>query len=111
MAYAVTTDHAGFTITGTVLAREVVWVFISVQDLRGKVLAWRSLSVEDPDGGIRPNRTPAFVSQIDVPARTGFGALIIEVNAYNSLGRGIGSVRTIAGGPTRVVSLRTALTR
>jgi len=99
-------------VTGTVLVREVVWVFISIQDLQGGVVTWRSMSVEDPDGGIRPNKTPGFDVHIDLAPRPGAVAVQVEVTAYDNLGHEIGSVREVVGGPThRVIHLRTGLTR
>lgn len=97
LAYSVVGDGSGLTITGTVLARPTVWVFISIQNAAGDVLSWRSLSIEDANGGIRPDRTPAF--QVHVPLATADASrgVVVEVNAYNNIGRKIGAVRQAYG--------------
>ncbi|MBI3751146.1 MAG: hypothetical protein HY263_05765 [Chloroflexi bacterium] len=97
LAYAVARDGTGLTITGTILARPVVWVFISVQDGAGKVLTWRSLSVEDPKNDIRPDYAPAFEVRLPLAPSLAAGPVIIEVNAYNNIGRKVGSVRQALG--------------
>ena len=88
----------GVGVTGTVLSRSVVWVFVSVQDGAGAVQAWRSLSVEDPDGGIRPSLQPAFSVSLPLPpSARAMNLLWVEVNAYNAIGRKIGSIRQLFG--------------
>ena len=82
---------AGAAITGTVLSRQVVWVFVSVQDSAGAVRSWRSLSIEDQ--GFRPDHHPSFALDLDIPPTFEGAPLWIEANAYNSIGRKIGSVR------------------
>ena len=93
LAYEVSSDPTGLAITGTILARPAVWVFVSIQTLGGDVITWRSLSVEDPNGGIRPDRTPSFELHVPLAATLAGGPLVVEVNAYNNIGRKIGSVR------------------
>ena len=95
LAYTVARDSTGLTITGTILARPAVWVFISIQDPAGDVITWRSLSVEDPNGGIRPDRVPAFGVHVPLVASLAAGPVIVEVNAYSNIGRKIGSVRQV----------------
>jgi hypothetical protein len=98
VALSVSTLPSGVAVSGTILSRSVVWVFVSVQDEAGAVQAWRSLSVEDPDGGIRPSLQPAFAIQIDLPAPTATSGLLwVEANAYNSIGRKVGSARQAFG--------------
>lgn len=99
LAYDVSSDAAGLTITGTILARPAVWVFVSIQTVDGDVVTWRSLSVEDPNGGIRPDRTPSFELYVPLAATLATGPLVVEVNAYNNIGRKIGSVRRLFGDP------------
>jgi hypothetical protein len=106
LAYTLIGDAAGLTITGTSVAHPVVWIFISVQSPAGDVLSWRSMSVEDLDGGIRPDRSPSFQAHLAVPAARLGSPVIVEVKAYDDLGRQLGTVRSVipvfGRGPLRV---------
>lgn len=106
LAYTLAGDTTGITITGTSVAHPVVWVFISVQSAKGDVLSWRSMSVEDVDGGIRPDRSPSFQVHLAVPTAQLGAPVIVDVKAYDDLGRQIGTVRSIipvfGRGPLRV---------
>jgi hypothetical protein len=95
VAYSVTADGGGLTIAGTSVAHPVVWAFVSVHTANGQVLAWRSLAVEDKNGGIRPDRSPAFKARIVIPASALGGAVIVDVTAYDNLGRSMGTVRSV----------------
>lgn len=99
LAYTVVRDRTGLAIAGTILARTVVWVFVSVQDAAGDVLTWRSLSIEDQNNDIRLDHAPAFEISVPLAARLAGGLVIVEVNAYNNLGRKLGSVRQAIGFP------------
>ena len=98
VAMTVSSLGDGIGVTGTVLSRTVVWIFVSVEDGAGVVQAWRSLSVEDPNGGIRPTLQPAFAVRLPLSSTARATNLLwVEVNAYNSIGRKIGSVRQLFG--------------
>jgi hypothetical protein len=98
VAMTVSSLGDGIGVTGTVLSRTVVWIFVSVEDGAGVVQAWRSLSVEDPNGGIRPTLQPAFAVHLPLSSTARATNLLwVEVNAYNSIGRKIGSVRQLFG--------------
>jgi len=95
LAYAITTDASGMTITGTSVAHPVVLVFVSVRTGNGTAVAWRSLGVEDPNGGFRRDHAPVFVTHIALP-RTAIGSgLVVELTAFDDLGRNLGAVRSI----------------
>lgn len=95
LAYSITTDAHSLTITGTSVAHPVVLVFVSVRTGKGTALAWRSLAVEDPNGGLRRDRSPVFVTVVRVPPSTLGSGLVVELTAYDNLGRNLGAVRTI----------------
>jgi hypothetical protein len=106
IAYTLTGDTTGLSVIGTSVAHPVVWIFVSVQSARGDVLSWRSMSVEDLGGGIRPDRSPAFLAHLAVPLAQLGNPVIVEVKAYDNLGRQIGTVRSVipvfGRGPLRI---------
>jgi hypothetical protein len=95
LAYTVSVDGSGLTITGTSVAHRVVWAFVSVHTANGEVLGWRSIAVDDPDGGIRPDRSPTFRTRVPVPAAVLGSAVIVDVTAYDDRGRSLGTVRSV----------------
>lgn len=98
IAVSITPSARGVDLTGTVLSKAVVWVFVSVQDASGNVESWQSVSTEDP--GFRPDQQPSFTMRIDVPSRAAGQPVWIEANAYNAIGRKLGSVRRAVSYPT-----------
>jgi hypothetical protein len=106
LAYVLTGDLTGLSVVGTSVAHPVVWIFISVQTPLGAVISWHSMSVEDLDGGIRPDRSPAFRAHLAIPPAQLGSPLVVEVKAYDNLGRQIGTVRSVipvfGRGPIRV---------
>lgn len=95
LAYAISADRTGLIITGTSVAHPVVLVFVSVRTGNGSALAWRSLGVEDPNGGLRRDRSPVFVTHVPVPPSALGSGLIVELTAYDNLGNSLGAVRSI----------------
>lgn len=91
IAVSVKPVAGGVAVTGTVLSDAVVWVFVSVQDASGNVETWRSISSEDP--AFRPDHRPSFTMQLLVSPQPGGQRVWIEANAYNAIGRKVGSVR------------------
>ena len=67
-------------------------VGISLEAL-GHVLDHVWIDVFDPDGGIRPDRTPTFATSFDLPFPRPNGTLWVVVTAYDDRGMPLGSTR------------------
>ncbi len=78
-------------ISGIVLTRGVTNVAVSLIGPHDLPLAVRSISVADPDGGIRPSQARAFSIRIDLPGAARPGGVAVEIEAYDALGASIGS--------------------
>ncbi|HEY2916236.1 MAG TPA: hypothetical protein VGI98_03375, partial [Candidatus Limnocylindrales bacterium] len=58
--------------------------------------------VEDPDGGLRRDRSPVFVTHVSLPPSAIGSGLVVELTAFDNLGRDLGAVRTIVSSFGRV---------
>jgi hypothetical protein len=85
---------AAIAVRGRVRSRSVVSVLVSVERSDGSV-SWRSLSILD--GGLQAVNGPSFVFQFDRAKPVPGDVVWVEANAYNDLGRKIGSVRRSVG--------------
>jgi hypothetical protein len=97
IAIEVAPAGAGIAVSGTVRSRSVVSVLVSVERADGSV-SWRSLSILD--GGLQAVNGPSFVVQFDRAKPVPGDVAWVEANAYNDLGRKIGSVRRSVGQAT-----------
>lgn len=90
-ALTVTTTSGGLAIRGAVLGRAVASVAVRVVDVQGAPIASRSLSVGDPDGGIRPAHQLGFTVVFGLSAGQQATASFVEVDGYDSFGAIVGS--------------------
>lgn len=80
-------------IHGDVFVANVTWVYVSLQDARGRIAGWASVSVP---GAAGPAHTdgPTLRFDVDVAVPDGFdGPLKISANAYNADGVLMASTR------------------
>jgi hypothetical protein len=90
-AITVTTTSGGLAVRGAVLGRSVSRVAVRVVDVQGAPIASRSLSVGDPDGGIRPAHQSGFTVVFGLSAGQQVTASFVEVDGYDSFGSIVGS--------------------
>lgn len=79
-------------VEGTVLVR-AARIDIALRSGSTRILDRTSIDVSDPDGGIRPVRTPTFMTSFDIPAPPTGETLWVVVTAYNDSGVQIGATR------------------
>ncbi|HET9681357.1 MAG TPA: hypothetical protein VFP19_04900 [Candidatus Limnocylindrales bacterium] len=90
-ALTVTTTSGGLAIRGAVLGRAVASVAARVVDVQGAAIASRSLSIGDPDGGIRPAHQLGFTVVFGLSVGQQASASFVEVDGYDSSGAIVGS--------------------
>lgn len=86
-----TTDTRGTVVEvgGTVLVR-AARVRITLRDADSQTVDGASFDVSDPDGGIRPVRTPTFMASFDLARRYAGETLWLVVTAYDDAGALVG---------------------
>jgi hypothetical protein len=109
LAVQVAPGAGKIAVSGTVRSRSVVSVLVSIEYADGSV-SWQSLSIHE--GGLQAVSGPSFVVQFEL-AEPVTDVVWVEANAYNDLGRKIGSVRRPGGQPTdrSVVPAKASLVR
>jgi len=81
-------------VHGDVFVEQVTWVFISLQDVSGRVAGWASVSVPGAAGsGVDDGPTLRFDVELTVPSDLNNGSLWIQVNAHNSAGKLVANTR------------------
>ena len=79
-------------VAGTLLVR-AARVRISLRARDNRVLDHVTVDVSDPDGGIRPARTPTFAATFELPFPRPNGSMWVVVTAYDEGGLPLGSIR------------------
>ena len=88
-------------VRGTMLI-DADHVRIALEARDGRVLEQAWVDVYDPDGGIRPARTPTFKATFDLPGSRPSGTMWVVVTAFDEGGSPLGSVRrAFTVGPLR----------
>ena len=81
-------------VHGDVFVEQVTWVFVSLQDVSGRVAGWASVSVPGAAGsGVDDGPTLRFDVELTVPSDLNNGSLWIQVNAHNSAGKLVANTR------------------
>ena len=80
------------SVEGSVLVRAArVEIFLEARGNR--VIDHATVDTTDPDGGIRPQRSPAFSATFDLPFPRPHGTMWIAVTAYDERGMPLGGTR------------------
>jgi len=83
-------------VRGTIQLHAVALVSVALEDVTGRIRSSQTLSVDDPNGGVRPLRQMAFDVTFPVSRSAATGGWI-EVGAFDGVGGPIGTVRTPFG--------------
>ena len=81
-------------VHGDVFVERVTWVFVSLQDVSGRVAGWASVSVPGAVGPrVGDGPTLRFDVELAVPSHLNAGSLWIKVNAHDSDGKLVANTR------------------
>ncbi len=81
-------------VHGDVFVERVTWVFVSLQDVSGRVAGWASVSVPGAVGpGVEDGPTLRFDIELALPSHLNDGSLWIQVNAHDSDGKLVANTR------------------
>ncbi len=81
-------------VAGDVFAAHVTWIFVSLQDERGRVAGWASVSMPGAAGpAVGAGPTLRFAVELAVPADAASGKLWVLADAYDTAGALVASTR------------------
>jgi hypothetical protein len=85
-------------VAGDVFAEHVTWVFVSLQDQRGRVAGWASVSMPGAAGpGVGAGPTLRFAVELAVPADAVSATIWVLAGAYDTEGKLVASTRLEVG--------------
>ena len=79
----ITVTTARLTVKGNVMVK-AARVVVSLEARGNRTLDSVTFNLSDPDGGIRPQQTPSFSAQFDIPFPRPNGTMWVVVTAYDS---------------------------
>jgi hypothetical protein len=81
-------------VAGDVFAAHVTWIFVSLQDERGRVVGWASVSMPGAAGpAVGSGPTLRFAVELAVPADAASGKLWVLADAYDTAGALVANTR------------------
>lgn len=89
-------NGASVYVHGDVLAARVTWIYVALQDARGRVAGWTSVSMPDPgpgSSGAGGGPLLLFDVELAVPADTYPGPIFVFAHAHDADGALVGAAQ------------------